>query len=141
MDDLKLFIALTRTALFIERQTDKVYQKYHITKTQFAVMEALYHKGSLTQCDLRRLILTTTGNLPVVVRNLLAQDYIEKNVDEKDKRRQILTISSKGKQLMEQVFPENKNCIEQIFSVWNEKDKEEFMKILQKFRKEYYGNY
>lgn len=140
MKDLNLFIALSRTMLYIDREADKVFQKYHITKTQFAVMEALYHKGPLTQSDIRRLILTTTGNLPVVIKNLLTYGYVEKRKDKPDKRKQILSLTLEGQALMGKVFPENRQCIEKIFSVWTQEEKEHLMNILQKFRKEYYGN-
>lgn len=52
MEDLKLFISLSRTIIYLDRDTYKIYKEHGITKTQFAVLEILYHKGDLSQCDI-----------------------------------------------------------------------------------------
>lgn len=138
MDDLKLFISLSRTLLYLDRETDKIFKEYGITKTQFAVLEALLSKGDLSQCDLRRLILTTAGNLPVVINNLLKQDLISKRQHEDDGRRHVLSLTDKGRQLILKVFPENELCIQQCFSVWSEEEKTVLHGLMKKFRKEHY---
>lgn len=138
MDDLKLFISLSRTMLYLDRETDKIYKEHGITKTQFAVLEVLYHKGDLSQCDIRQLILTTAGNLPVVINNLLKEDLISSRPHEEDGRRQVLSLTLKGKKLIEEVFPKNQKCIEDSFSVWTEKEKEMLHAAMKKFRKEHY---
>lgn len=138
MDDLKLFISLSRTMLYLDRETDKIYKEHGITKTQFAVLEVLYHKGDLSQCDIRQLILTTAGNLPVVINNLLKEDLISSRPHEEDGRRQVLSLTLKGKKLIEGVFPKNQKCIEDSFSVWTEKEKEMLHAAMKKFRKEHY---
>lgn len=138
MDDLKLFISLSRTLLFLDRKTDKIFKEHGITKTQFAVLEVLYHKGDLSQCDIRKLILTTAGNLPVVINNLLKEDLITKTPHEEDRRRQVLSLTNKGRQLIQKVFPENKQCIQECFSVWTEEEKEILHGLMKKFRKEHY---
>lgn len=137
MEDLKLFISLSRTMLYLDRETDKIYKEHGITKTQFAVLEVLYHKGDLSQCDIRQLILTTAGNLPVVINNLLKEDLISKQPHEEDGRRQVLSLTSKGRKLIEEVFPENQKCIEDSFSVWTEKEKDMLHAAMKKFRKEH----
>lgn len=140
MNDLHLFIGLSRTMLYLDRKTDEIFRKHGLTQTQFAVLEALYHKGDLPQCRIRELILTTAGNLPVVIKNLLKQDYISKRPDPEDGRRQILSLTPSGKELLEKVFPENAACIRECFSVWTENEREELLRLMKKFRKEYYGS-
>lgn len=138
MDNLKLFISLSRTMLYLDRVTDKIYKEHGITKTQFAVLEVLYHNGDLSQCDIRQLILTTAGNLPVVINNLLKEDLISKRPHEEDGRRQVLSLTVKGRKLIEEVFPKNQKCIEDCFSVWTEKEKEMLHAAMKKLRKEHY---
>lgn len=138
MKDLKLFISLSRTLLYLDRETDKIFKEHGITKTQFAVLEVLYHKGDLSQCDIRQLILTTAGNLPVVINNLLKEELISKRPHEEDGRRHILSLTPKGRKLLEEVFPKNQQCIEDNFSVWTEEEKEMLHEAMKKFRKEHY---
>lgn len=137
MRTLHLYIALARTLLAAERRSDKVFQKNGLTKTQFAVLEALYHKGDLSQSDIHKLILTTAGNLPVVVRNLLKEQWIRKRTDAHDGRRQILSLTEAGRAKIEAVFPENKEVIEDFFSPLTENEKKTMHALFQKLRKEH----
>ena len=132
--DLHLFIGLSRTVLSLHRLCDELFYAYNITRTQFGVMEAIYHKGPLRQCDVRELILTTPGNLPVVVKNLVRDGLVKTVVDEKDRRSRWLHLTKKGKSLMDEVFPKNAALLEEALSVWSEEEKEELRALFRAFR-------
>ena len=61
--ELKIFIGMSRAINKINRATNKVYGKYGLTSGQFAVLEALYHKGLV--CRGSRKVLSTSGTIPV----------------------------------------------------------------------------
>ena len=82
--------------------------------------------------------LTTAENLPVVINNLLKEDLIRKRPHEEDGRRQVLSLTLKGRKLIEEVFTKNWKCIEDYFSVLTEKEKEMLHAAMKKFRKENY---
>ena len=43
---------------------------HDLTVSQFGVLEALHHRGTLSQRDLARKLLTSTGNISIVLKNL-----------------------------------------------------------------------
>ena len=72
---------------------------------QFAVLEALYHVGPLYLGDLARRILTSSGNLTLVVDNLEKRGLVKRRQPLKDKRFILATITPAGKKLIARIFP------------------------------------
>lgn len=131
--ELKIFIGMSRTLNKINRATNKVYKKYGLTNGQFAVLEALYHKGDLSVGEVQDKILSTSGTIPVIVKNLEKEGFLEKRNDESDKRRFILHITQKGRELLDIVYPENEAIIVSMISIWNEEEQEDILNYMKKF--------
>jgi MarR family 2-MHQ and catechol resistance regulon transcriptional repressor len=76
-----------------------------LTLTQFAVMEALYHLGPMSLSDIARKVLTTGGNLTMVVGNLERQGWAKRQKSPEDLRVLIVVLTPKGKSLIHRIFP------------------------------------
>ena len=135
-----IYISMSRSLLQLERNLEQLLREHGLTKTQFAVMEALYHKGTLSQFELHKIILTTAGNLPVVVRNLKKEKLILEKVDKKDRRRKHLSLSKKGIEVMEEILPKHMARIDEAYAVWDSNEKRQLYKLLRKFGKENHGS-
>ena len=120
---LRLFIDLTRANMTIQRELSYKLKDSGVTLTQFSVLEALYHKGDLCIGDIKDLILTTSGNITVVISNLEKDGFIVRLKDINDKRRFIISITEKGEKLVQELYPEQKEAIIEIFSSVNKKNK------------------
>lgn len=131
--ELKIFIGMSRALNKINRATNKVYTKYGLTSGQFAVLEALYHKGELSVGEVQDKILSTSGTIPVIVKNLEKEGFLQKSNDESDKRRFILQITQKGKELMDIIYPENEEIIISMINVWNKEEQEVMLNYMRKF--------
>lgn len=131
--ELKVFIGMSRTLNKINRATNKVYIKYGLTSGQFAVLEALYHKGDLTIGEVQDKILSSSGTIPVIVKNLEKEGFLEKTNDESDKRRFILQITEKGRELMDLVYPENEAIIMSMMKTWSKEEQEDILRYMKKF--------
>ncbi|MDO4594419.1 MAG: MarR family transcriptional regulator [Tissierellia bacterium] len=90
------FICLSRTSSMIFRKIEKELIKYDLTLTQFAILEALVHKGSMPVGKIMNTILSTPGNVPFVIANLIKKGYVKKVCDPKDRRFHIVSITKKG---------------------------------------------
>ena len=132
--DLKLVIGLHRLINTVDRNTARVVKEYDLTMGQFAVLEALVHKGQQTVGQVQDRILSTTGTIPVIVNNLERRGYITKRQDPKDKRRTLLKATRQGIALMEEVFPKNVDSIEGDFACFSQEEKETLLALLKKFR-------
>ena len=134
--ELNNFIALHRTVIKMDRTLSKIFDSHGLTTGQFAVLEALYHKGDLTIGQVQQKILSTSGTMPLIVKNLESRKLLERRPDQNDGRRCILHITDDGKTLMSKVFPIVEAKIIQMFSPIPLNKKQELLDILKLFREE-----
>lgn len=131
--ELKIVIGMSRALNKINRATNRIYTKYGLTNAQFAVLEALYHKGDLSIGEVQDKILSTSGTIPVIVKNLEKEGFLERHNDKKDKRRFILHITQKGRELLDIVYPENEAMIISMINIWNKEEQETILNGMRKF--------
>ena len=68
--ELKILIGLHRAINYIDRQSTKIFSEYQLTLGQFAVLEALHHKGDMTVGQVQEKILSSGGTMPLIINNL-----------------------------------------------------------------------
>jgi len=87
-----------------------------LSQGQFAVLEALYHVGPLYLGDLARRILTSSGNLTLVVDNLEKRGLAMRQPHGRDKRFVRATITPAVRKLMARIFPEHARRITEVMA-------------------------
>ena len=76
-----------------------------LTPTQLGVLEAILHKGALTQRELGRKVLTSPGNMTDVIDKLEARGLVCRTRSPRDRRIVSVTLSPPGRALIEVLFP------------------------------------
>ncbi|MCH3954055.1 MAG: MarR family transcriptional regulator [Eubacterium sp.] len=127
-------IGLHRVVTDLDRETARISGRYGLTLGQFAVLEALYHKGDLTVGQVKEAILSSTGTIPVIINNLEKQNFVHRAHDPADRRRSIVQLTSSGRRLIEKVYPENEQMFRDKFSVWSKDEQRELLRLLLKYR-------
>lgn len=133
--ELSTLITFTRAEHIIHKKELETIKESGLTITQFAVLEVLYNKGDLKICEIIEKILTTSGNITVVIKNLEKDGLVKKNLDSKDKRSTIISITDKGKKIIEDILPNHIENISGIFSILTDEEKITLKNILKKFKK------
>ena len=131
--ELKILIGLHRAANTIDRETARAVAPFGLTLSQFAVLEALYHKGDLTVGQVQEAVLSTSGTIPVIVGRLEREGYLTRCQDENDRRRWMLRLTDAGRELIAQVYPENEEMIIRQMDCWTDEEKETLVSLLQRF--------
>lgn len=129
--DLKILIALHRVVNAVDSKTAKLVKAYGLSLGQFAVLEALYHKGEMTVGQVQKKILSSTGTMPVIIKNLEKRQFISHKKDENDKRKRLLYITDKGRDIISKVFPKNKEIIIEYFKNMEIDEKKEFLRLMK----------
>jgi MarR family transcriptional regulator, 2-MHQ and catechol-resistance regulon repressor len=99
---------------------------------QFAVLEALYHVGPLNLGELARRILTSSGNLTLVVDNLEKRGLVKRQQKGRDKRFVLATITPAGKRLIARIFPAHARRITEIMGRLTPEDQERLGELCRK---------
>ncbi|MGT2715794.1 MarR family winged helix-turn-helix transcriptional regulator [Streptococcus respiraculi] len=132
---LHSLVILHRASDTIYKQEIETMKKYKLTMGQFGVLEALYNKGGLRIQELIDKLLSTSGNMTVVIRNMMRDGYITKVPDCHDKRAFRIHLTDLGRQTIEAILPEHYDNIGRIFNVLSLEEQENLNKILKKFKR------
>ena len=133
MNELKIYIGLHRTLNHIDKMCNKLFAEYNLTMSQFAVLEALYHKGELSIGEVQEKILSSCGTMPLIVRNLEKRDLIIKRTDPSDKRKTLLSLTENGRLLITEVYPKNEEIIVNMMKIWTEDEKSDLATLFKKY--------
>lgn len=132
--NLSTLIAFTRAEHKIHNLEYKTIKESGLTISQFGVLEVLYNKGNLRIGEIMEKILTTSGNITVVIKNLEKDGFIKKISDPLDKRSTIISITDKGIKVIEEILPDHIKNINNIFDVLTDEEKIVLKDILNKFK-------
>lgn len=119
---LNAFINLMRAANSLDSRISRNLDKYGLTISQFGVLEALYHLGSMNQKELGIKILKSGGNITKVVDNLENKKLIKRKRSIVDRRLYNIDLTRKGENLIKRIFPQHVESLVKEFSVLKESE-------------------
>lgn len=128
----KLIIALSRALQTIHKKSEVLFRQKGLTMAQFAVLEALLHKGDLTIGALIDAVLSSSGNMTVVVRNLEQHGWVQRIENPADRRSFLISLTDTGRALIEEVFTEHMLLVEDSLSPLTTVERETVTTILRK---------
>ncbi|MFA6197285.1 MAG: MarR family winged helix-turn-helix transcriptional regulator [Sulfurimonas sp.] len=129
------WIQLFRSYNKIRAKESLYIQSFDLTMNQFQILEVLYHRGDLSIGAITKLTMGTPGNVTVVVRNLKRDGFISVIPHSKDKRTSILSITPKGEDVIEKLFPDHAKNLESYFEVLKYDEMETLFNLLRKLQK------
>jgi DNA-binding MarR family transcriptional regulator len=132
--NLKLTIILSKATKEIHRRSSKIFNEGGLTTAQFAVLEALYHKGNLTINQIIDSVLSTGGNMTVVINNLEKSSLIQRIPNMQDKRSFLIKITDKGSNYINSIFPKHLDDLEHCFTDLTNEEKMQLINLLKKVK-------
>lgn len=129
---LNAYIKLQRAAETAIAHTTAHLATRGLTTSQFAVLEALYHLGTLSQRDLAQKLLKSTGNISTVLKNLEKRSLIERARNPDDTRYMVVSISATGKMLIAEFFDQHVAGIVAEMSILTGAEQEELARLCRK---------
>lgn len=111
---LSAYVKLARAANTAMAYARVGLEEAGLSLGQFAVLEALYHVGPLNLGDLARRVLTSSGNLTLVVDNLQKRGLVKRRQQGRDKRFVRATITPAGRRLIARIFPSHVRRITEV---------------------------
>lgn len=130
----KLVIVLGRTYRNAHRRSEQLFRERGLTLPQFTVLELLYNRGEQTIQQIIEKVLSSSGNITVVVRNLENAELVSRRDNPDDRRSYLIGITEKGRSIMDVVFAEHMGMIGEFFKKLTNEEKEQIVSILKKLR-------
>ncbi len=132
---LNTFIKLTRAAETINSKLKLSLDDYGLSEGQFAVLDALFHLGSLSQRDLGKKLLKSGGNITMVVDNLEKMGYVQRKRNKDDRRFYLIELTLKGKKKFEETLPSQVQLITRMMSTLNKSEQKDLQFLCKKLGK------
>ena len=129
---LDTFIKLTRCTNSVLARLSERSSIGDLTYSQFAVLEALYHVGSMTQGEISSKILKSTSNLTTVIDNLERDRLVRRERDTEDRRVIHVHLTEAGRRKIEAVLPGHVAALVEEFSVLSASEQETLGKLCKK---------
>ncbi|MXQ52564.1 MarR family winged helix-turn-helix transcriptional regulator [Shimazuella alba] len=129
---LELFIALSRANQWVNAHADRDIKKLGLNRTEFGVLELLYHKGPQPLQRIGTKVLMSSGNITYVVDKLEKKDLVRRNASVTDRRLIFAQITERGEQFIEKVFPNHTQVIENAVKGLTEEEKKTASQLLKK---------
>lgn len=133
---MRTVMRLIRVAHILNSKTELFLSKHTLTFNQFKVLEVLYHRGDLNISSITKLIMGTPGNTTVVIKNLNRDGLIESKKDPNDNRSSILSITQKGVEIMQEIFPNHAKNLNEFLDILDGDELNTLYGLLNKIYKE-----
>lgn len=139
MRALNTYIKLQRAAETTLTHTTAHLGDYGLSTSQFAILEALYHLGTLSQRELAEKLLKSTGNISIVLKNMEKRGLIDRHRDPADNRYNQVCITDAGRDLISGMIRGHVVGIVAEMSVLTAAEQEELARLCRKLglREEY----
>lgn len=103
--------------------------------SDFAILEALLHKGSLPVNALAPLVNLTSGSMTTAIDRLQDRGLVRRASDPADRRARIVHLTADGRRLIERVFARHSADMEAITAVLTPAERETLLRLLRKLGK------
>jgi MarR family transcriptional regulator, 2-MHQ and catechol-resistance regulon repressor len=111
-----VFLVLWKAASAVQAFAEKSISELEMCGSDFAVLEALLHKGPLPVNEIGRKVLLTSGSITVAVDRLETRGLVERRAHDTDRRARIVHLTNDGRKLITRVYAEHAADMERLAS-------------------------
>ncbi|WP_240415712.1 MarR family winged helix-turn-helix transcriptional regulator [Paenibacillus periandrae] len=137
---LKLLVVLSKTYKSLMDKAAKDVKNYELTPSEFGILEVLSTKGKIPIQQIREKILITSGTMTYNLDKLEKKGLVERTPCLEDRRVVYADLTVAGKEMIDRIFPQHAESIQQIMNGLSPAQKQatiELLKLLGKGVHEY----
>lgn len=129
---LHLWVVLSRAFDAVARRAAADIERHGLTPGDFAIMEALYHKGPMLLGELQRKILVSSGGVTYLVDRLEKQGHVERRACPTDRRARYAALTAEGEAFISRIFPDHADAIADAVSGLSRREQRLAASLLRK---------
>lgn len=129
---LKLWVVLSRAQMAVASHAEADMARHGLSPGEFAILEALYHKGPLLLGEVQRKILVSSGGVTYLVDRLEKQGLVERRDCPGDRRARYAALTPAGESFIGQIFPAHAAAIEKALAGLSPEEKRTAVALLKK---------
>ncbi len=129
---LDAYVKLLRAGRAVLARVEPRLAAAGFTPTQFGVLEAILHKGPLSQRELSRKVLTSAGNMTDLIDKLEARGLVSRTRQTSDRRAVRVELTAAGRDLIEPLFARHAADIAAAMAGLNEAELRQLSDLLRR---------
>ncbi len=134
---LGAFVTLVRASEQCVERTHNHLGHEELSFSEFAVLEALYHLGNLTQIQIGDRILRSRGSITMTIDKLEKRKFVIRNRGTEDRRCITVKLTPKGNEIISSVFQKHLKILVKEMSVLTSNEQQQLRAICKKLTKDY----
>src|SRR6266487_3608151 len=111
-----VFLVLWKAARAAEAYAEKSVSELKMCGSDFAVLEALLHKGPLPVNEIGKKVMLTSGSITVAVDRLETKGLVERRAHGTDRRARIVHLTKEGRKLITRAYADHAADLERLAS-------------------------
>jgi MarR family 2-MHQ and catechol resistance regulon transcriptional repressor len=111
-----VFLVLWKAARAVGSYAQKSIADLEIGGSDFAVLEALLHKGPLPVNEIGKKVLLTSGSITVAVDRMEQKGFVERRAHGSDRRARIVHLTKEGRKLITRAYAQHAADLEGLVS-------------------------
>src|SRR6267378_7825689 len=111
-----VFLVLWKAASAVEAYAEKSVSGLELGGSDFAVLEALLHKGPLPVNEIGKKVQLTSGSITVAVDRLETRGLVERRAHDTDRRARIVHLTKEGRRLITRAYADHAADMERLAS-------------------------
>jgi MarR family 2-MHQ and catechol resistance regulon transcriptional repressor len=129
-----VFLVLWKAARAVEAYAEKSISELEMCGSDFAVLEALLHKGALPVNEIGKKVLLTSGSITVAVDRLEKKGLVERRAHGTDRRARIVHLTKEGRKLITPAYADHAADLERLASAsLTRAERQTLIRLLKKF--------
>ena len=127
-----VFLVLWKAARAVEAYAENSVSQLEMCGSDFAVLEALLHKGPLPVNEIGKKVLLTSGSITVAVDRLEDRRLVERRAHGTDRRAKIVHLTKEGRKVITRAYGDHAADLEQLVSAsLTKKERETLIRLLK----------
>jgi MarR family transcriptional regulator, 2-MHQ and catechol-resistance regulon repressor len=111
-----VFLVLWKASRAAQAYAEKSISELEMCGSDFAVLEALLHKGPLPINEIGKKVLLTSGSITIAVDRLETKRLVERRAHGTDRRARIVHLTQAGRNLITRVYADHAADMERLAS-------------------------
>lgn len=129
---LDTYIKLSRAAESVTQRINGHLRSQGLTISQFGVLEALFHLGSLSAGQLGEKILKSSGNMTMVLDNLERRELVVRSRRPDDRRCVEVNLTTQGQALVARILPGHVDGVLRTMDALSRDEQEQLARLCRK---------
>src|SRR4029453_7270998 len=109
-----VFLVLWKAARAAQAYAEKSISELEMCTSDFAVLEALLHKGPLPVNEIGKKVMLTSGSITVAVDRLEAKGLVERRAHGTDRRARIVHLTKEGRKMITRAYADHAADLERL---------------------------